>query len=76
MYDIEKGVPVAGRRNNGGGRQKYPFVNMEKGDSVFVPGADSYDHPAYRAARTAGSRKGFQVVIRFVDGGARVWRVS
>lgn len=74
MYEIEKGIPVAGRRSNGGAGQKYPFVDMQPGDSVFIPEASSHDHPACRAARAAGSRKGFRVVIRFVDGGARVWR--
>jgi hypothetical protein len=78
MYEIEKNVSAPAERtyNNGGGKQKYPFVDMEVGDSVFIPGATSHDHNACRAARAAVSRKGFKLTTRFMDGGARIWRVS
>lgn len=78
MYKIEKDIPAPSERkyNNGGGRQKYPFVDMQIGDSVFIPGATGHEHNACRAARAAASRKKMKITTHFVDGGARIWRIS
>jgi hypothetical protein len=70
MFKIEKGIPFTGRRNT-----KYPWGQMEVGDSIFF--GPSYKvatvrQSAYKYAKAAG--KTFKVGV--VDGGFRVWRMA
>lgn len=36
-YEILKDIPMPGRRSVGGRESKYPFADMEVGDSFIVP---------------------------------------
>lgn len=70
---IEKGVPVPPRRTRKG-ISKYPFRQMEVGDSFLMP-----DYTVVRAWGILGpyaKRLGQKYTVRTVEGGARVWRVS
>lgn len=73
---IERGIPVPQPR---GGRAKYPWRDMQVGDSFYIE-ASSDKRRAQRAvsncAVSAGRRIGAKFSTRFVDGGIRVWRVS
>lgn len=69
-FKIEKGVPAPGRRT------KYPFGEMEVGDSFFVEhgNASALSNAACSYARYW--KKPFKYSARRVDGGARIWRIS
>lgn len=78
---IEKGVPVPVVSS----RQKYPFNEMEVGDSFTVPlsgilkGAlDSNAQRLHSAAYSAGKALGRKFTVRSiaVEGVARCWRFS
>lgn len=68
---IEKGIPIpAGSK----GVHKYPFAQMEVGDSFFTP---CENLPSLRVyARQVGKEKGLKFSVRQEEGGARVWRVA
>lgn len=77
-FKIEKGVPVPPRNNYA----RYPFKDMEAGDSFHVPAADG------ETARTVQLRMSAAVVshrrrhpdtkyvVHQEDGGVRVWRIA
>mgnify|MGYP007088038871 CR=1 FL=1 len=73
-YEIEKGVPlVAGTRGHGA-PPKYPFAQMEVGDSFFVPGKKTTD---IGGAITYPAKKlGWTFRSRTVEGGVRIWRTA
>ena len=67
---IDKGIPPPPERRR---RNKYPFRDLDPGDSFFVPDT---------AAKTMGSsvsharkRYGIRLVTRTENGGVRVWRL-
>lgn len=71
MYEIEKNVPHA--KING--RTKYPFVNMEIGDSFSFPAETA---SMIRSAATSYGRangKKFSTTKQ-ADGTYRCWRLS
>jgi hypothetical protein len=70
-YQIEKGVPLPRKASGRVKESKYPFQDMQPGDSFFVPGGTaSY----VSAVACAAARKGFgPFTIRNVEGGVRVW---
>ena len=73
MYQIEKGIP-APEKYGVGRPSRYPFADMEVGDSFFVP-----DAPANRlacAATWATKRYNRRFITRVVEHGVRVWRVE
>lgn len=73
---IEKNVPKPNTkpyRNFKNGYSKYPFAEMEVGDSVLFPG-EGNNGPAYAAARKAGSRNGRKYSGFVQEGGIRIWR--
>lgn len=73
MFKIEKGVEApAGTK-----RRKYPFQDMDIGDSFFIEDASPrHNHQIYAAASYAGSRHGKTFTVRTVEGGYRVWRLA
>lgn len=72
-FAIEKGVDVT--KAAGRGRPwKYPFLEMEIGDSFFVP-ADLAEK-VRAAATSAGRRYGKKYVTRKEGNGRRVWRIA
>jgi len=72
MYEIEKNVPLQGTKR--GAPPKYPFGEMEVGDSFFVPGKTPKSIGASMA--NWARRYGVRFAARSVDGGVRVWRVE
>lgn len=76
MFPIEKDIPHrprAGRRFT-----RYPFAEMQPGDSIFVPFAVS-PYPNVSAAAHAHGRlhgKRFAVSCLKAEGGTRVWRLA
>lgn len=71
---IEKGIPnprpYRGFRT---ARSKYPFSEMDVGDSVFFEGQGN-GGAAYAAAKKAGMRNGRKYSGYCMDGGIRIWR--
>ena len=80
-YTIEKNVPLCRPSSKS---NKYPFDQMEVGDSFFVPHAEAKSARMAALTRNAGQYKKlpkhvtFQrhFVTRTVEGGARIWRVK
>lgn len=74
-YAIDKDVPLPDQKGKGPWA-KYPFRQMEIGDSVFIP--DAYGSTVRSAAHAAGRRLGRKFCVRskFGEPGARVWRVG
>jgi hypothetical protein len=72
MYQIEKGIPVP----NLGRKRKYPFAEMEIGDSFLVPMGDGKNVNSLRISIRNLARflapKRFAISIQ--EGGLRVWR--
>lgn len=74
---IEKNVPMpvnaAGSKTSRGRKCKYPFADMEVGDSFEVlDGA----YVVGSAAGAYGRRHNMKFTYRVVNGVARVWRVA
>jgi hypothetical protein len=70
---VEKGIPIESKVGRGAAA-RYPFAQMEVGDSFFVPGKRSgqlSNHCSYQRLKT-----GRRFTIRKVDGGVRVWRIA
>ena len=70
---IEKGVPIP-KSKPGGRKRKYPFWDMEVGESVMIKGATakSISGSLARAKRATG----WKFTTRTVARGVRVWRTE
>ena len=66
---IEKNIPIPDKR-----AWKYPWKEMEVGDSIFIKGK------SINALTATGLRylkkDGWDFAMRTVDGGVRVWRTK
>jgi hypothetical protein len=72
IIEIEKGVPIPPPK---GGAVKYPFADMEIGDSFAAPGVpDRTLRPQVSKANTRFPGRRF--VCRAIGGLLRVWRVA
>lgn len=80
-FQIEKDVPVPKRKFRG----KYPFGEMEVGDSFLVPADDEGATyiPKYRRPRVAGAIRTYSArhgkrftYRRLEDNSVRVWRIE
>lgn len=73
QFQIEKNVSIPARTVVRG--SKYPFADMEIGDSFLVPGikASTMSNTAGRFAKT---HEGYKFSVRAEGDGARVWRVE
>ncbi len=72
-FTIEKGVPLSDARKTT--RLKYPFPDMEIGDSFCVPG--DRRNTLSVAASLYGKRNGLKFTVSCQgDGRVRCWRVS
>ncbi len=80
MYPIEHGIPIPNprapytKRNSRGANAKYDWLNMDVGDSFFVP--DILQMDISSAAHMAGQRFGMRFSTRQFKNGVRVWRVE
>ncbi len=66
-YQIEKGVPAPDAP------LRYPFPEMEVGDSFFTPGPRK---SMASAAFAYGAKTGRKFTTQRVDGGYRCWRIE
>lgn len=78
MYNIEKCIPIPPQGRSPGPPSKYPWAQMEVGDSFFVPGAPpkGVAKQLKSAASQQATRHGRRYATRLVEGGVRVWRIS
>ena len=77
MYEVEKDVPVPDSRVDG--RTKYPFYNMEIGDSFFIPNVEDSQVLTVKSAAYAFRRRtqtDYKFAFRRESGGVRIWRVA
>lgn len=76
-FVIEKHIPIPARKWTGAGRNsKYPFRQMETGDSFYVLG-DEHVKVAVKSAATHHARKhGGRFTARADEHGVRIWRVE
>lgn len=72
-FKIERGVLMPSRRST---ESKYPFLELEIGDSFFVPEDANKDNNIRASAHSVGFRNSKKFSVRKVDGGFRVWRTS
>ncbi len=72
MYMIEKAIKIP--EVNSKKNYKYPWTDMEVGDSFLVDFIDTSKLrvAAYYHSKTSGRK----YTIRIIDNGARVWRVK
>lgn len=70
---VEKGV-AAPKITRGRRAGKYPWLEMDVGDSFLVKGRTSSAMSA--AATYAGKRYGMRLKCSTVPGGVRVWRIE
>ena len=73
--NIDKGVPAPEKTPHSKNNPKYPFAQMEPGDSIFVEGQNAKGAAAIRAY----SRQriyGEKYTIKSYDDGVRIWRIS
>ena len=80
-YKIEKDVPLCRTSSKS---NKYPFDQMEVGDSFLVPYAEAKHARMAALTRNAGQYKKLpkhvteqrHFVTRTVEGGTRIWRTE
>ena len=72
MLEIEKGISF---KSPGQGIKKYPWDEMDVGDSFFIPEAGK-SHNFNSQCLTASKTYGKVFKARRVEGGMRVWRVE
>lgn len=71
---IDKGIPI-GENSKVGRPSKYPWHEMDDGDSVFIEG-ETTAGSAVVSARRFGKTNGKCFVARTVEGGVRIWRTE
>lgn len=69
---IERGIPLP--TDARGGVAKYPFREMQIGESCFIPGRNR--EGVSGALNYARLKTGFRFVSRCQAGGVRVWRAA
>ena len=67
--EIEKNIPVPQSTR----ARKWPFLDMEVGDSIYFAG-EEVNGRAYRAAASTGMRHNRKYISRREDNGLRIWR--
>lgn len=71
MNQIDKNIPLPAHAGKGGAMAKYPFAEMDVGDSIFSENM-SIRSAAYAFAKVHG----IKFCCRAIDGGARIWRIA
>ncbi len=78
MSKIEKGIPAPDFSKHKGFKYKnakYPFAEMEVGDSCFFEDQGN-GGAAHASAVKCGQRNGLRFTSKQTDGGIRIWRVA
>lgn len=84
MFKVETGIKISGVIPSGERPRFYPFVDMEVGDSFFIPEGTVSDRGAVidnttvisSAAYNYSKFRGIKFSVRKVEGGFRCWRVK
>jgi len=72
---IEKGVPLPALRR-AGRKSKYPFAEMEPGDSFFVKDVKASSLHTSALCFAKRHQPAWKFVTRKVEGGTHIWRVK
>ena len=72
---IDRNIPLPESRRNGDPYRKYPFREMEVGDSFLFPKAIGVNTARSNIAQTS-RRLGRKFVIRQTERGVRCWRTE
>lgn len=72
-FVIEKNIPIPAAYDR---VHKWPFANMEVGDSFLVDFSEATRRKLCTASSYYGKRRGKKFSIRKLDNGIRVWRVE
>ena len=78
-FSIDKGIPIVNSPSKRGRPSKYPFEEMEIGDSILVEGKTcrTTDCQGYNAAQAYSARSGKAFTGRAQgDGTVRIWRTQ
>lgn len=77
MIKIEKGLPMPRPNKRHGGVRRYPWQEMEVGDSFFVP-REGTSQKAIQALSCVTSKRWApkRWATRTMPGGFRVWRTA
>lgn len=73
-FKIEKGIPITRPLNGPGSGSKYPFKELEIGDSFLVPNKTTNAFAA--SVSYWGRRLKRKFTSRATEGGVRVWRIK
>lgn len=73
-YTIQKGVPIPSKMTNDGAKSKYPWGDMEIGDSFSVP-KEGYSS-LHSQASYQSKRRRVRFTVRMCHTGARCWRTE
>jgi hypothetical protein len=80
MFKIEKGIPIPEPHKRNGYKSKYPFSQLEPGDSFLVPTNKEQTHNVRNRVSAAShhyaAKHGWKFSIRVMVDGIRVWRTS
>jgi hypothetical protein len=73
MLKIEKGIPIPpDMRGMTKGKRKYPFAEMEVGDSILLEQKKASGIGSYAQKCLPGAK----FSTRKVEGGIRIWRLA
>ena len=77
MIVIEKGIPCPPKATRSEYKRKYPFPEMDVGDSFSIDGDPRVCERKLSAAASGyGSRNGWTFRVRVTEAGARCWRTA
>lgn len=79
VHIIETNIPMPPAKGGQGRPTKWPFTQMQVGESVLVPGraCNTAECPAYNAAKQVGHQAGAKFTGRAQgDGTVRIWRTA
>lgn len=77
-FSIDKDIPAPGSKGSDA-RARYPFRDMDVGDSITVRDADGFNaaRKASEAATMYGRRNGKVFTCRTIEEGTvRIWRIK
>ncbi len=74
MIAIDKDIPLPPKKGGPGRGRKYPWNEMEVGDSFLLMAKNMPSASA--GATTTGRRLGFKFTVRAENGAFRIWRIA
>jgi hypothetical protein len=77
QFKIEKGVPLPSWQTGRAGQSKYPFADLQVGDSFLVPHFAKTSQMSALIGRWQRTHSNQRFATRKVEGGGvRVWRIE